>query len=719
MMAKTGKISRRKFVVGGALGTLGVVSLGTILFRNPIRRKIYEQVGAMDNISYLGEGVEPMLWFEITENNLIKLYSPKVEMGQGTFTGMAQIAADELNFPVEDIQVEHAASASGNLDAFSTGGSTSIASLWQPLRELSATFRVMLQEQAAKQWGVPSGEIEMREGTAYHQDKTKTYAEIASVTKVWDVPDTPELKPVSDYAYVGKPIPRVDLKAKVFGDPIFGMDAEMPNMLFGTVLRPTQIGARLVSLDKSEILDMPGITSVVEEEEFTAIVGRSAHEVLRAKQQAKVNWEVDEEWTSARIKSMLEVGKGKEALIQKQGRDVETDNQTLELAFRTPIGAHAQLEPNAVVADYKENQITLKIATQVVALTRKEVAKATGIDEDDINVIPTFLGGGFGRRLHTPHAVHAVLMSKAVGKPVKYFFTRQEEFQHDMFRPPTHHILKAELNNEGGIEAVRHDFCSGDVAVDAALLPPVLNHILGADVGAMRGALCQYGAIENIRTVAWHVDLPFATSWWRSLGLLANTFAWESFMDELALKTKQNPLEFRIQHIQDDLAGQRLKAVIQKVGEISGYQDKVVDGVAYGFAASTDAGTPCAQVVKLSKEGNQIKVHKVFCVMDPGLSVNPDQVKAQCEGAIIMGLSASLFEKMEVEEGALTPTIYGPYQMTTLKTAPRDIEVVLLQGIDQPGPVGEPPLGPIGAALGNAIRRLTGERPTNMPFNLS
>ena len=190
-------------------------------------------------------------------------------------------------------------------------------------------------------------------------------------------------------------------------------------------------------------------------------------------------------------------------------------------------------------------------------------------------------------------------------------------------------------------------------------------------------------------------------------------------MDVLAIKAGKNPVDFRLAHIQDDDKGNRLKAVIQAAADKAGYKDEIINGRAMGFAASTDAGTPCAQVVEVSVDNNEIKVHKVTCALDPGIAVNPDQVRAQCEGAIIMGMSASLYEKMEVIDGELSPTIYGPYQMALMKHAPKEIDVVLLQGVDKPGAVGEPPLGPIGAAIANAVYRLTKKRLTQLPLSLS
>ena len=715
------KISRRKFLVRGGLGTVGVLAVGTYLFRNPIRRGIAGMANTADT-PYMGSTDDPMIWFEITKDNNVVLHSPKVEMGQGTFTSLAQIAADELEVSMDQIQVVGAATATGNIDGMSTGGSTSVAGLWQPLRELSATMREMLKNEAAQKLGVEASALAIANGVISGGSKTMTYAEVVEGVTEWDVPDTPQLKEVKNYKFVGKPVPRIDLKAKVFGEPIFGMDAVMPDMLFGAVVRPHQVGAKYSSADTSKAESMPGVVKVVKEKDFVGVVAESRMEAENAKKAIIVEWNTEKQWQSEDIEVLIKVGAGTPMVIQKEGDAegiIEKGSNVITAEFTSPIGAHAQIEPSGAVVDADGDKATVMISTQVLGITQSEVADALGIDKDNVNVIPMYLGGGFGRRLHTPNAIQAALLSKAVGKPVKCFFDRKEEFQNDTFRPPTHHVLKATLKDDGMIEAIEHNVSSGDVMFGSAMVPGFVEPILGADIGAWRGGMIQYGAIPNFRAISWRVKLPFATSFWRSLGLLANTFAIESFIDELAVEAKKNPVGFRLAQIQDDERGNRLKNVIKTAAEKSGYKDEVFNGRAMGFAASTDAGTPCAHVVEVSIENKEIKVHKVTCVLDPGLAVNPDQVKAQCEGSIIMGMSGAMFESMRVEDGQLQPTIYGPYNMVMMKHIPKEIDIVLLQGIDVPGPVGEPPMGPIGAAIANAVRRLTGERLTDLPLKLT
>lgn len=705
-------------MVRGGLGTVGVLAVGSYIFRNPIRRSILSVANKLEP-SYMGDTKSPMLWFEITKDNKVLLHSPKVEMGQGTFTGLAQIAADELEVPMEHIKVVHASTATGNIDGMGTGGSTSVAGLWQPLRELAATMRQMVKLEAAKKLGVEVSDITITNGIISGNGKSLNYAEAVEGVTVWDIPDTPPLKPINEYKYIGKPIARVDLDAKVYGEPIFGMDAEMPEMLYGTVVRPTKIGAKFISADSSAAINMPGVVKVIHEDDFVGVVANSLIAAENAKSVIKVEWEVPSSLSTEDITTLMTVGNGKTSIIQCEGDEIDEDENTVMMEFRSPIGAHAQIEPNGVLAAVEGDKATIKISTQVIGITRKEVAKRLGFDEENVNVIPTYLGGGFGRRLHTPHAVQAAVMSKTVGKPVKYFFSRKEEFQHDMFRPPTHHVVKGKLNSDGKLENLEHHFVSGDVGNNSALVPNIVPTILGADIGAIRGGFIQYSNVPNYRSVYWHVQLPFATSFWRSLGLLANTFAIESFMDAMAVKAGVNAIDFRLANIADDKAGIRLKNVIKAAGEKAGYNENVTNGRAMGFAASVDVGTPCAQVAEVSIEGNEIKVHKVTVAMDPGVAVNPDQVKAQCEGCVIMGISAALYEQMFVEDSELRPVIYGPYQMALMKNAPKEIDVVLLQGIDVPGAVGEPPLGPMGAAVANAVFRLTGKRLTELPLKLT
>lgn len=712
-------VKRRKFLKYTGAG-LALMIGGTWLARNPIRRNIY--ASAETTIGPYPGDTTPQLWLEVTPQNEILLHSAKVEMGQGTFTGLAQLAAEELEVAVEKIKVVHAETISGNMDLFATGGSMSIPTLWVPLREMAAMMREMMRNKAAEKLGVPASDLTLKEGVFSAKGKTMTYGEAVDGVTDWDFPDTPELKPKSAFKYIGKGVPRVDLHEKVVGAPIFGIDASFPDMLYASVVRPRLIDAKMSNFDFSEAEKMPGVVKIVQENNIVGVVAESHVEALSARKKIKFDYTPNEKWNLADIKEKIKVGNGTKTIIQKNGaspEDIDGDGEIMEMEFRSPIGAHAQMEPNGAVAWYKEGKVDIKVPTQVPKITRDAVAKAMGISADDVNIIPTFLGGGFGRRLQTPVAMQAAILSRAVGRPVKLFFDRKQEFQNDTFRPPSHHIMKAKVSPTGELLGLEHSLASGDTLFNYPLLPKVANSAIRADIGSIRGGSIMYDGIPNHRAVYYHSDLPFATSFWRSLGLLANTFAIESFMDEIALKTKQSPVELRLKNLkQEDPHKIRIRNVIKAAADKAGYTDEVVDGRAMGFAASIDAGTPCAHVVVLSIVDDEIKIHKVTAAMDCGIAVNPDQVRAQVEGCICMGISASMFEQMDLRDNKLYPVNYGAYEMALMRNTPKEIDVVLIEGAEFAGPVGEPPLGPIGAAIGNAVRRLTGKRLTELPLKL-
>jgi len=717
---KSKGLRRRKFLKYSGVG-MGLMLGGVWAARNYSRRYFFDLVETMVP-TYIGD-TSPLVWIQISPENKVIIHSSKVEMGQGTFTSIAQIVAEELEVDMDQIEVTHAATDTGNIDGFGTGGSLSIAGLWKPLSEMAATMRLMLSNEAAARLGVSVSQLNLENGKISAGGSTITYGEIVAGVTEWSFPDTPKLKKRSDYKYVGKPVPRVDLHDKVIGAPIFGIDAEYPDMVYASVVRSRLVDASMSNFDTSAAEKMPGVLRVVNENGFVGVIANSFFEADNARHKIKFDYTTNKVWNLSDINEKIKVGNGKKTIFQKEGKavdDIDEEGEIIEMEFSSPIGAHAQLEPNGAVAYYQNGKVELKLSTQVVDFTRKEVASALGIDKNDVNVIPTFLGGGFGRRLHTPHAVQVALMSKAVGKPVKCFFDRKQEFQNDTFRPPSHHIMKAKISESGALLGIEHQLASGDTMFNSALVPSLSATFLRADVGSIRGGAIMYDNIPEIRASYYHSDLPFATSFWRSLGLLANAFAIESFLDEIAIRTKQDPIELRLKYLSDNNPySVRIKNVIKACAEKAGYREGIVDGKAMGFASTIDMGSPCAQVAEVSIEEGRIKVHKVTVAFDCGVAVNPDQVRAQVEGCVCMGLSASLYEKMDLKDNKLHPVNYGAYRIAMMRDVPKEIDTVLIQGTDIPGPVGEPPLGPIAAAINNAVRRLIDKRLTSLPLDIS
>ncbi|MEY4538565.1 MAG: hypothetical protein RLZZ306_322 [Bacteroidota bacterium] len=718
-------VNRRGFILKTGVG-LGVLLGVGVIACGPLRRTIAEKVD-QGPPGYKNE-YDAYIWFELQKDGSIILHSPKVEMGQGIFTALAQIAADELEMDFKNVKVVHATTAHGPIDSLSTGGSLTVASLYQPLRELAATMREMIKMNAATILGVSGNTLTVKNGEVIGANAKLSFAEIASKSTNWNlkIKET-VLKPRKDFTIIGKPLPRIDLVPKVKGETLYGIDSTFPNMLYGSVARPPVFGAIFKSVEIGNVGNMPGVVKVINEKNFVGVVAISRVQAEDAKKALKINWEIPNKLVQqADVDALVKVGVGKDVKIQKEGNtDILKEEGTIIKEYFSPLGVHGHIEPNGAAAFYQGDKVVIKMSTQVASITRDEVAKALKIDKENVDIQSQFLGGGFGRRLQTPHAIEAALMSKAVGKPVHIFFERTEEFQNGVLRPPTHNVLKAKLDANGTIEAIEHHTASADVAFNSAILAGVFKPlsssigeaIVGADFGAWRGGMIHYKNIKNYSTTAYHKELPFQTSWWRGLGLLANTFAIESFMDELAHQSKQDPLAFRLKHLADDERGRSIKNVLKAACEKAGWEKPLPQGRAMGLACSIDVNTPVAQVAEVEIKNGQIKVRKVTCAIDPGVIINPDGVKAQSEGAIIMGLSATLFEEVTIKDGMALPNRFGYYPMAYMRDAP-EIDVVLLSSGDLPRGVGEPPIGPIGAAIANAVFSLTGKRLNRIPLQM-
>lgn len=678
---------------------------------NPMRRYLYDNFESL--ISDYSIKESEVTWFEITADNDIIFHSPKVEMGQGVFTGLAQIAAEELEVDIDKVNIVHASTSGRPIDPRSTGGSDTISGLYTPLRQLAANLREMMRNSAAEMLGVDSSSLTIDNGVISGGGKSMTYGEVVKRTTKWKKAKKVKLKDRKDFKVIGKSIPRVDLMPKLLGDPIFGIDVTLPGMLYGVVVRAPKIDTVYVGADSAKAEKMPGVVKIVKEKDFVAVVAKSRPEAEMAARKVKVNWKTNKIWEHQEIVDMTKVGKGDKYVVQKEGSKVKGDD-IFEVEYSTPAGAHAQMEPNGSVAEVTGNKATVYVSTQVPGITQKEVAKTLGFKEEQVEIRPTYLGGGFGRRLHTPNAMQAVLIAKAVGKPVHVFYSRQDEFQSAEFRPPTHHVLRGTVSG-GKITGIEHHTSSGNHVFGSAITPGFMENMLGADIGVWAGGRMNYTKIPNIRVAAYNIKLPFSTTMWRAPGLMANTFAVESFIDELAHKAGQDPVKFRIAHLADHEKGERQKKVIQAAADKAGWGSPRA-GRGLGIATCGELGAIVAQVAEVSIENDEIKVHKLTCAIDPGFAVNPDGVRAQVEGAMLQGMSACMYEKMEIKSSKITPTIFGPYRIGTLKDSPKEIDVVILESSDKPSGVGEPPVGPIGAAIANAVFALTGKRLRNLPL---
>jgi isoquinoline 1-oxidoreductase subunit beta len=706
--------SRRKFLARSGIGLAGTMAL-LYFGRSPIRRTM---AGIEIDLPSGVTDFDTDLWFEINEDNTITLKSPKIEMGQGLFTGFAMLAAEELDIPLDKIKVVHATSKSGAADLAGTGGSSSTASLYVSIREVAATMRETLKLAAAKLWQVAPAEIQTKDGVLMNKNKTITYAELAKQTKTWEAAKQPELRPTSSFKYVGTDQKRHDLREKVMAKPIYGIDTDLPNMTYGAVMYSPYIGGKLKSADISEAKKSTGVIKVVEQKEWIGVVATTRFAAESAVKRIKADWDVEKKYETKDIITMITVGTGTEVSVQKEG-DVqehfdEKNSLFLSSEFRTPLGVHATMEPSVAIADVNGDNIKLYIGTQMVNVVKGQLAKDLDIDGDKIEIIPLTLGGGFGRKAAKNNATEAIILSRAVSKPVHLIYTRQQEFQNGYLRPNTHHKLQGQLDKNGKLVAMQHEQATGDMFLLA--ISPMAMKVLGADfLSAGHGARIPY-SIENKKTTMWQGLLPFQTGIWRGVGMFSNTFAIESFIDEMAHKANKEPLTFRLAHLDESQELLKRRADILRIlEEKSGWKTPKNNEIGRGIACGEDRKGICAAVVEVKIIEGQIVVTKITQVIDAGKIVNPEGVRQQVEGASMMAMSAALFENVSIVDGQFEQTNFHNYRVAKLAETP-EINVIIHEGSERPYGVGEPPIAPIAPAIANAIFDLTGKRLRELPL---
>jgi isoquinoline 1-oxidoreductase subunit beta len=714
------RVSRRGFLIGAAVGGMGL-ALGINYGVTVMHLRMAEAFDSGDGPPSKPTN-DPWAWFEISPDSQLRLFLAKIEMGQGVHTALAQIAAEELEVTVAELEVVQASTAVGPQDPAITSGSNTVSSLYTPLREAAATLREMLRAEAAAMLAQPSEELVVN-GRAFHHpgsDRTLTFGEIVTHQRTWEVPsEPPRLKNHEDFTIIGQPVYRVDIPAKVTGSAMYGYDVKLPGMKFGAVLRQPSLEAKLRSANLTEAAQAPGVTATLHKDEFVGVVADSRAAAQRAVAQIRAIWDEGKPWQQAEIEELVTVGGNGGVVIQKEGDAPKILRNAgpglIEAEYRTPLAVQTPLEAQAALAEVQPDRARIWVSTQMQSRVRDLVASALKMDAKAVEVIPTYLGGGFGRKSGFDVAVEAALLAQAAGVPVHVGWTRTEELRHGYFRPPTHHRLAATLDHRGHITALQHEQASGDVAF--GFLPGYLALIMGSDFGATRGARVHY-AIPNLQTVAFRRPLPVPTGWWRGLGLLPNIFAIESFMDELAYAAGSDPLAFRLRHLPETFNGQRMRAVLEAAADKAGWGTPPPPGRARGVACCMDADTMVAQVaeVSLDIDQNKVRVHKFVAAMDCGLVVNPDGAKAQVEGNIMWGVGSALLEEVKIRDGRVELTNFNEYPLLTMRDAPH-VETLLLEAGDgRPRGVGEPPIGPVAAAIANGFYALTGQRMRTLPI---
>ena len=711
------------FLIG--LGVTGIgVALGILVALPALRRRIAAAMAG--SFSLPEKQLNPLSWIQVLPDDRIRLLVPKAEMGQGVHTGLAQIAAEELEVPLDRVEVTHASTHQGENKYRGTFGSASIHDLYDPLRRAAATMREMLRAEASLRLGVPPEKLVARGGRFEIIGSSKSgisYGALVDKHTRWQVPKEPvALKSPDQFKVIGQPMPRVDGRAKVTGRAIYGQDARVEGMLYGAVVRPPTIGAVMLSAQPGKAPSMPGVVKVVIEDGFAGVVARTSDQARAARDAMEVTWNKGRLWQQSDLEELMTVGGSHGVNVQRQGdaRSILARGTTLRAEYRTGLVAHASMETQAALAVVGKSGVKVWTSTQAETLTARWVAKALGINVKQVEVIPTFLGGGFGRKAGdnsvSSAAAEAALLARAAGAPVHVGWDRSEEFRNGYVRPMTHHKLSTRVSG-GRIEAVEWQEASGDSVLGITPYRELIARVVGFDPGATRGAWIHYN-IPHRETTVWRRRMPLATGQWRGLGLVPNIFPIESFMDEAAHAAGKDPLQFRLDHLPSDADGRRMAAALGAAAERAGWGTTPPAGRGRGIACCFYHGTVVAEIAEISLDEStgRIRLHRVVAAIDCGRVINPDQVRSQVEGCVVMGASSALMEELTVKDGRVVAGGLEEYLLFTMADT-SDIETIILNRPDlKPSGCGEPPIGPIAPAIGNAFYALTGVRLRQLPM---
>jgi isoquinoline 1-oxidoreductase subunit beta len=662
----------------------------------------------------------PNAWVHIADNNVITLLSARSEMGQGVYTSMPMLIAEELNVDISQIKVAaappDAVYVNALLGAQITGGSTSVRDGWLKLRVAGAQVREMLITAAAARWNVDRDLIKADKGMIYGPKGLKsTYGDLAQSASSMPVPEKPPLKDPKDFKIVGKRTKRVDTPAKVNGTAEFGIDVKLPGMVYASLAQCPVIGGKVKSFDGSAAKASAGVIDVVQINDGVAVVANSWWQAKKARDLLSIQWD---EGAGAALSDASVIDGTRQAL--KTGKVLEIIKpkgdvaaalkgaaKVVEAEYVIPLQAHAPLEPMNFTAHVQGNKALLIGPTQFQQGAQGAVAGALGLKPEDVTLQTTFLGGGFGRRLELDFIVQAAQISKAVNKPVKLLWTREDDMTHDFYRPVGVNQLKAGLDASGKPVALHFKVASQSVTQRAFGLPKDTMDPFMAEA-----AVAGYNIANTQHDLVIH-DTGIRVGYWRAVSHNMNAFANESFMDELANAAGKDPYEYRMSL----LAGKpRFANVLKLAADNAGWGKPLAKGHALGIALMEGYDTYMAQVAEVSLDANgEVQVHRVTVAADLGHMVNPDTVEAQLQSSIIFGMGAALKHQITMSAGRVQQTNYHDFQPVRMNEVPK-IDIVLVKSTEKPGGIGEPATAVVAPAIANAVAKLTGKRVRRLPI---
>lgn len=663
----------------------------------------------------------PNAWVHIADDNTITLISARSEMGQGVYTSMPMLIAEELGVDLHKVKVAIAppdAKAYGNAllgGPQLTGGSTSVRDGWERLRVAGAQVREMLASAAAARWKVDRSQVKMADGFATGPGgKKATFGELAEAASTMPVPEKPPLKDPKDFRIVGKRTRRLDTPMKVNGTAQFGIDVKVPGMVYAALEQPPVIGGSVKSFDASAAKGMPGVIDVVQIPDGVAVVADSWWRANKARKALKIEWD-DGPGGSINNASMLEgiraaSGTGKKLELKKVGDAqgaIAASSHVVKREYVSQLLSHSPLEPMNFTASWKDGKVMLIGPTQWQDGAQGAAAKALGVDPKNVSLQTTFLGGGFGRRIDLDFIVQAAQISKAVARPVKLVWSREDDMTHDFYRPMAVHQLAAAVGPDGKPTAMTFQLTSQSITGRVFGLPAEVQDPLMTEA-----ALAPYAIPATQHDVVKH-DSGLRVGYWRSVSHVLNAFANESFIDELAREAGQDPVAYRMSL----LSGQpRFTNVLKIATDKAGWGKPLPAGHAHGVALMEGYDTYMAQVAEISlNPDGSVRVHRVTVAADLGRMVNPDTVEAQIQSGIIFGMGPALMQEVTLEKGRVQQNNFHQFPIVRMYEAPV-IDITLVESTEKPGGIGEPSTAVVVPAIANAVATLTGKRVRKLPM---
>ena len=666
------------------------------------------------------------MWVRISTDNKITLIVPSSEMGQQAHTGQAMLVAEELEADWNTIQVVtapvHSEYKKSIFSEQGTGGSGSITDWWEKLRQVGAGTREMLIEAAAQKWGVPVSECKARGGQVLHSESGRklSYGQLASAAAKLNPPDNPILKSPDQYRFLGKSIPKLHTPARVNGTAQYGIDVRRPGMLFAAVRQSPVFGGEVKSYDEAAAKAVRGVEAVVPIPNGIATVADTTWHAQKGLEVMEVEFEGGD--TLGLNSSIVNEKLG--AALDDMGKvDIKAE-KVLEVEYEMPYLHHAAMEPMNCTASVTADSCEVWVPTQRPSRCMDAAKEVTGFSEDQIQIHTTMLGGSFGRKQTKEYVEQAVIISKFIQKPVQVIWSREEDTQHGTYRPTSMSRFQIGLGKDGKPIQWENQIAQPNLGAD--FFPP--GRLFNFDPMTYPASVHEgliftlpkkhFYNVEGVEMSHTPVDFGIPLGYWRSPPNSINVFYTESVMDELAHLAEIDPLEYRLRFITES---PKHKAVLELVAKQAGWGNSLPEGHGRGIAINDwfpldDDVSVVAQVAEVSiTNRGKLKIHRVDCVIDCGFSVNPDSVKAQMEGGIIMGMSAAMFEKITIEKGQVAQSNFDDYRIAKLRDAP-EINVTILKSDAVPTGSGEPATSPIVPAITNAIFAATGKRIRRLPI---